>query len=49
MDLIRNTLNQEEDNTLYVPAALAKAVAKPLDAIKLKVRARAAMSGGQGP
>jgi hypothetical protein len=39
VDLIRNTLNQEEDNTVYVPAALAKAIAKPLDALKLKVRA----------
>jgi hypothetical protein len=38
VDLIRNTLNQEEDNTVYVPAALAKAIAKPLDALKMRVR-----------
>lgn len=44
VDLIRNTLNQEEDNTLYVPAALAKAIAGPLDALKKKVCAR----GGRG-
>lgn len=37
VDLIRNTLNEEEDNTLYIPAALAKAIAKPLDALKLRM------------
>ncbi|GBF98166.1 NADH dehydrogenase mitochondrial [Raphidocelis subcapitata] len=34
VDLVRSTLNEDEDNTLYVPAALAKAIARPLDALK---------------
>lgn len=37
VDLVRATLNQEEDNTVHVPAALARAIARPLDALKLKM------------
>jgi NADH dehydrogenase (ubiquinone) 1 alpha subcomplex subunit 9 len=37
VDLVRDILNQDEDNTLHVPAAVAKAIARPLDALKRRM------------
>jgi hypothetical protein len=38
VDLIHDCLHETEDNTLYVPAAIAKMAYAPGDAIRKKVR-----------